>query len=127
MTLELPTDEHIAACHTCICRTVDKFYLDHWTREMCGLARYVDGQPRPISFYALPGEHLLNSGLLVIRPNMKIANALHDLILNDPIVPTLYTVEQDLLAYAFRHRWVPLPWYYNSLKRNFQDHQELWR
>ena len=57
-----------------------------------------------------------------------------DHIAHDPIVSTLKTVEQDLLAHVFAHKWIPLHWkvralssaqlisQYNALRRMFQDH-----
>ena len=103
---------------------------------MCGLSRCahalrglvdaadVDKEPRSLSFYSLPGERLLNSGLLVLRrahlrllraglidaADETTAQMLLDHIEHDPIVPTLKTVEQDLLAHVFAHRWIPLHW-----------------
>jgi hypothetical protein len=126
VVLELMARADIAAVVGCCCRVLDRPWYEGCTRAMCPLFRYKDGEPRPITFYSHTTEHLLNSGLLVVRPDAATAALIADVMAHDPIVPTLHACEQELLSHVFRFRLTPLHWRYNALKRMFQDHAELW-
>lgn len=75
--------------------------------------------PRPYS--------LLNSGLVVLNPSMKLASEVGEYLSTSPLVPTFSFPDQDLLAAFFANRWKPLPWKYNALKTLRIIHKNIWR
>ncbi|KAK4121307.1 glycosyltransferase family 8 protein [Parathielavia appendiculata] len=77
----------------------------------------------------VPGMGMLNSGLLVLRPNKAVYKSIVDYLRSDrATAPNLPFAEQSLLGELFRGQWVALPWVYNGLKtmRWKEVHVGLW-
>lgn len=70
---------------------------------------------------------LLNSGLVVLNPSIKLASGLEHYLATSPLVSTFKFPDQDLLAAFFQGKWKVLPWCYNALKTLRIIHQPLWR
>ncbi|KAF7969214.1 hypothetical protein HWV62_27915 [Athelia sp. TMB] len=129
MDLELPND-WIASAHACACnpRKLSHYPAD-WIPKNCAYTPLVHPDslerasptsgPRPYS--------LLNSGLVVLNPSMKLAGEIGEYLSTSPLVPTFSFPDQDLLAAFFAGRWKPLPWKYNALKTLRIIHKNLWR
>ena len=77
--------------------------------------------------FTKPTHKLLNSGLVVLHPSLetfaRITTTLHE----DPIVKTFKFPDQDLLAYVFDGKFVPLGYQYNALKTLRGCHEAMWR
>ena len=69
----------------------------------------------------------LNSGLVVLNPSSKLADAVSNHLSTSPLVSTWSFPDQDLLADLFKGKWKPLPWCYNALKTLMIIHKPLWR
>lgn len=119
----------LAASHACTCNPFKRtHYPSTWTPENCGLtplhadpalAQTSGGSPGPLG--------VLNSGLLVLRPSAVYYTLIYDHMQahgHSYIFP-----DQDVLAYTFPDRWVPLPYVYNALKplRFKGVHDAIWR
>ena len=68
----------------------------------------------------------LNSGTLVCRPSKQSFDAILRVLDSEDIVKDFSFPDQDLLAYVFRGKWVPLAWYYNALQTLPLAHPRLW-
>ncbi|SGY79685.1 BQ5605_C008g05198 [Microbotryum silenes-dioicae] len=127
MTMPLEPDQ-IAAAHACTCNPRRlAHYPAEWTPENCAhtLARHTD--PLPADRFTKPTHQLLNSGLVVLTPTpMNFAKILDTLSI-DPIIKTFKFPDQDLLAYVFKGKFVPLSYRYNALKTLRDCHQTMWR
>jgi len=129
MDLELPCD-WIASAHACACnpRKLPHYPAD-WIPENCAYTPLIHPDslehasstsgPRPYS--------LLNSGLVVLNPSMKLAHQIGEYLSTSPLIPTFSFPDQDLLAAFFAGRWKPLPWKYNALKTLRVIHKNIWR
>jgi hypothetical protein len=119
----------LAASHACTCNPFKRpHYPSSWVPSNCGLtalhsnpslAQTSGGKPGPLG--------VLNSGLLVLRPSATYYTLIHDHMQahgHSYIFP-----DQDVLAYTFPDRWVPLPYVYNALKplRFKGVHDAIWR
>jgi hypothetical protein len=71
--------------------------------------------------------HLLNSGLVILKPSTSIMNEMVQQIATDPEVPSMRFPDQDFLAKYYKGRFTPLPWCYNALKPLRQCHPDMWR
>ncbi|KZO98479.1 glycosyltransferase family 8 protein [Calocera viscosa TUFC12733] len=134
MTMPLPSREWVAAAHVCACnpRKLAHYPAD-WVPKNCAhtsmharglssLANHPDNgaaSPRPYGS--------LNSGLVVLHPNVKTAEAIQTFLNTSPLVPTFQFPDQDLLSEFFRGRWRPLPYVYNALKTLSECHTPMWR
>ncbi|KAL4930234.1 glycosyltransferase family 8 protein [Aspergillus undulatus] len=121
-----------AASHACACNPMKKaHYPAHWIPSNCA---FTTQHPDPTSAQTLPapvssGVGMLNSGLLVVRPNPTTFTHIQT-YLNDPQKVERYTFpDQELLSEAFKDRWAPLPYVYNALKtmRAENVHGVIWR
>jgi len=74
-----------------------------------------------------PTHHLLNSGLVVLKPSQSVMNEMEWRIQNDAVIETYRFPDQDFLAEYFHGRFVPLPYVYNALKKLRTSHPKLWR
>ncbi|KAH9857925.1 glycosyltransferase family 8 protein [Lenzites betulinus] len=125
MDLDLP-EGNIAAGHACACNPRKlPHYPKDWIPENCAYTSRT--HPPPIEEASPRPYHLLNSGLVVLRPSREVFDTLHRFLEESPLVPTFKFPDQDLLAAVFRNRWTPLPWHYNALKTLRIIHAELWR
>ncbi|SCV70942.1 BQ2448_3704 [Microbotryum intermedium] len=97
------------------------------TPENCAhtLARHTI--PLPADQFTKPTHHLLNSGLVVLTPTPTNFAKILDTLAIDPIVKTFKFPDQDLLAYVFKGKLVPLSYRYNALKTSRDCHQTMWR
>ena len=74
-----------------------------------------------------PTHHSLNSGLVVLQPNLADFEAmLHELDTN-PAVADFVFPDQDFLAMHFKNRWTALGYQYNALKTLRTCHSDMWR
>ena len=71
--------------------------------------------------------HLLNSGVVVLRPSKELMNKLVDHLDNSPTIAKAQFPDQDVLAEVFRGRWRVLPWWANALKTLRAVHKPIWR
>lgn len=72
-------------------------------------------------------HHLLNSGLVVLRPSLATVKDMELRIQTDAAIDTYCFPDQDFLADYFHGRFTPLPWVYNGLKTLRKSHPALWR
>jgi hypothetical protein len=75
------------------------------------------------------GMGQLNGGLVVLRPDVGVYQAIVGFLGSDRATPqNLPFADQSLLGELFRGRWVALPWVYNGLKtmRWKSVHGRLW-
>lgn len=78
------------------------------------------------SSFTKPTHRLLNSGLVVLRPSHDTLNRIVKVLHTDPIVQTFKFPDQDLLAYVFNNRFMPLSYRYNALKTLKFCHPDMW-
>jgi lipopolysaccharide biosynthesis glycosyltransferase len=74
-----------------------------------------------------PTHHLLNSGLVVLKPSRSIIAEMEHRLQTDPQVETYRFPDQDFLASYYQGRLIPLPYVYNGLKKLRTVHPDLWR
>jgi lipopolysaccharide biosynthesis glycosyltransferase len=106
--------------------------MNKWHRripENCGFTATdkATGEPPVLTDDSPRTHHLLNSGVVVLRPSQKEYEALLDAMNTHPDVPSMTFVEQDLLAEVYRNKWKRLPYTYNALKPMRACHSDLWR
>ena len=78
-----------------------------------------ESSPRPYG--------LLNSGMVVLTPNLDEFARLKAFIDESPLTSTFLFADQDVLSELFKGRWRPLPYIYNALKTLRVVHASLWR
>lgn len=145
---DLPGHDWIAACHACTCnpRKLAHYPAD-WVPENCAytpLATKDDSIPLAASVTPESKRTygLLNSGVVLLQPSIRLASQLYEFLYTSPLVSTFLfpgkwrslllcldstSTDQDLLAHFFRGRWKPLPYVYNALKTLRIIHSPLWR
>lgn len=75
-----------------------------------------------------PRTHtLLNSGLVLLFPSVKLFERMVDYLYTSPLVATFSFPDQDFLAAFFYDRWRPIGWQYNAIKTARYEHAEMWR
>lgn len=129
--IELPEDS-IAATHVCACNPRKlPHYPPDWVPANCAYTPLVhpSGSTSPTKITKdSPRPHTqLNSGLVVLKPSLELAQSVYTHLHTSPLVPTWSFPDQDLLADFFKGRWEPLPWKYNALKTLMIIHKPLWR
>lgn len=73
-------------------------------------------------------HHLLNSGLVVLKPSPESAKLVSAVLEGEPELVSRFTfADQDLFAHVFRNLWKPLPYTYNALKTLRKTHSPIWR
>ena len=72
-------------------------------------------------------SHLLNSGMVVLKPRKETMDHIIHFLDTSPTVAEAKFADQDVIAEAFRGRWRPLPWWTNALKTERAVHQDVWR
>ena len=77
--------------------------------------------------FTRPTHKLLNSGLVVLHPSLKTFSRITTTLHEDPIVKTFKFPDQDLLAYVFEGKFIPLGYQYNALKTLKGCHEAMWR
>jgi hypothetical protein len=88
---------------------------------------YAKGTEPPAITPASPSTfHLLNSGLVVLRPSADLFANMALRLRTDPIVQTFTFPDQDFLALYFHGRFLPLGYAYNALKTMSHCHAPLW-
>lgn len=119
----------LAAGHACTCNPMKKsHYPSTWVPANCGLtALHADPVAAQTSGGAPGPLGVLNSGLLVLTPSLKLYTQIHEHMEHHGhkyVFP-----DQDVLAYTFPQRWVPLSYVYNALKplRLPEVHGAIWR
>lgn len=148
----MPGDDFIAACHACTCNP-RRFphYPDDWSVWFWGSCFLPSAQyspfcrtPKNCAYSAIssnegslqatpvtptsPRTHtLLNSGLVVLTPSMRLLNTIINFIHTSPEVPGYRFPDQDALAAVFFGKWIPLPYIYNALKTLRTVHKSLWK
>jgi lipopolysaccharide biosynthesis glycosyltransferase len=72
---------------------------------------------------------MLNSGLLVVNPSLKIFSQIRTAINTPKLVNKYDFPDQGLLSDIYAGRWVPLPYIYNALKTMRWEgiHSTIWR
>jgi lipopolysaccharide biosynthesis glycosyltransferase len=93
--------------------------LKHTSSGIPAPMQVTETSPRPYG--------LLNSGLVVLRPDKAVEADLVNIVRTSPLIQTFRFPDQDLLAEYFRGRWLPLKWCYNALKTLSAIHRDLWR
>ena len=96
----------------------------------CGLSK----QDRFASLYSPPipavdgprTSHLLNSGLVILKPSQDTMCRLEHYLNTSPLVADARFADQDVLATFFQGRWRPLPWWTNGLKTQRAVHSDVW-
>jgi alpha-N-acetylglucosamine transferase len=129
---DLPlAEDEIAAAPACTCNPF-KFahYPPDWVPANCSLSR----QPRPTTLDNVPQPtpdaprtaHLLNSGVVVLRPSTGLMETLVTHLNTSPTLADVQFPDQDVLADVFRGKWRVLPWWANSLKTERAVHKNIW-
>lgn len=124
-------EDEIAASPACTCNPF-KFphYPGDWVPANCSLSH----QSRPTELHNVPQPkpdaprtaHLLNSGVVVLRPSTQIMDRLVDHLNTSPTIADAQFPDQDVLAEVFRGKWRVLPWWANSLKTERAVHKNIW-
>ena len=126
MELELAPDT-IAASPACTCNPnrIPTYPAD-WTPTACAYAAHA--RPLALTHTSPRTHHLLNSGLVVLRPSIVQMHAMGDFVeaRHDHITQYRFP-DQDLLADVYAGRYIPLPWYYNALKTLRRCHADMWQ
>lgn len=130
--LELPRG-HIAACHACTCNPLHRVgYPSDWVPENCGHTQPYTEDSRSIieswqpTKHSKRTHHLLNSGLVVLKPERTTFKTLVDFLATDQRVKTFRFPDQDLLAIVFKLKVIFLPYKYNALKTLSVIHRSKW-
>ncbi|GAA3549781.1 glycosyltransferase [Microlunatus spumicola] len=117
-------DDEIAACHACRCNPNRiASYPDSWTPGGCAYTYLAGAGPEPE--VEVPDPYF-NGGILVIRPDLAIFDALLGELAAVEDLSRYVFAEQDFLNEHFRDRWVALPYVYNALKTLPFQHPALW-
>ncbi len=82
--------------------------------------------PAPITSDSPRPYHLLNGGLVALRPSRAQFQELYTFLTESPLVGTFMFPDQDLMAVVYKGRWKPLPYVYNALKTLRAIHSDLW-
>ncbi|KAI5451181.1 hypothetical protein NCC49_002057 [Naganishia albida] len=132
MTMPLPGNDYIAACHACTCNPLRfAHYPADWTPVNCAYTplSHPEGahQAVPVTSTSPRTHKLLNSGLVVLTPSLEMMDTIIDFIHTSPEIPGYRFPDQDALAAIFEGRWLPLPYVYNALKTLRTSHKQLWR
>lgn len=127
MTLDLPPN-WIAATHACTCNPRKlSHYPPSWIPENCGHSQAKLTIPLTPQEFTVPTHHLLNSGLVVLRPDEDTFRAIVRMVHKDPVVQSFKFPDQDLLAHFFKGKFLPLSYRYNALKTLRTCHEGMWR
>ncbi|KAJ9121356.1 hypothetical protein QFC24_004694 [Naganishia onofrii] len=132
MEMHMPGDDFIAACHACTCNP-RRFahYPADWTPKNCAYSAISPNKGSPQATPVTPTSprthKLLNSGLVVLTPSMRLLDTIINFIHTSPEVPGYRFPDQDALAAVFVDRWIPLPYIYNALKTLRTVHKSLWK
>ncbi|PWN88704.1 glycosyltransferase family 8 protein [Acaromyces ingoldii] len=106
-------------------------YPAEWTPENCAFSPQKHPtaltQPTALGPHSPPTHHLLNSGLVVLTPDAATMDAMAARIATDAAVVSYRFPDQDFLADFFKGRFVPLPWFYNAIKKLRAVHPDMWR
>lgn len=128
----LPADQiGIAASSACTCnpRKIATYPTD-WVPANCAFTplRHPSAADKGVELTASSPEthHLINSGLVILRPSVAKMNTMAHLIQTDPEVNHYRFPDQDFLAKVFRNQVFILPYVYNALKPLRQCHPEMW-
>ncbi|KAJ9115882.1 hypothetical protein QFC22_005024 [Naganishia vaughanmartiniae] len=117
MEMHMPGDDFIAACHA--------------TPQNCAYSAISSNegslQATPVTPTSSRTHKLLNSGLVVLTPSMRLLETIIDFIHTSPEVPGYRFPDQDALAAVFVDKWIPLPYIYNALKTLRTAHKSLWK
>lgn len=90
-------------------------------------------QPKPTTLDNVPQPtkesprtaHLLNSGVVVLRPSKELMDSLAAHLDSDAVASAQFP-DQDVLAEVFKGKWKVLPWWCNALKTLRAAHKDLW-
>lgn len=127
MTLDLPKG-WVAAAHACTCNPRRlAHYPPDWTPANCAHSHAKLTIPLSPQEFTKPTHHLLNSGLVVLQPDPATFHAIVAMVQKDPVVQAFKFPDQDLLAYFFKGRYLPLSYRYNALKTLKDCHPNMWR
>ncbi|KAI5474734.1 glycosyltransferase family 8 protein [Pseudohyphozyma bogoriensis] len=118
----------VAASHVCACnpRKLPHYPAD-WIPANCAHTLAKGVTPISPSEFTKPTHHLLNSGLVILRPSLETFESIKHTLHTDPIVSSFTFPDQDLLAYEFKGRFLSLGYIYNALKTLRYCHADLWR
>ncbi|PVF98055.1 nucleotide-diphospho-sugar transferase [Serendipita vermifera] len=143
------TRNQTAGVHACTCNPPVPGYRKDWLPENCGY-RQPDYLQCLKSYTAvtkpLPSHLLTNTGMFVAHPSADLYRRIKKLLDTSPLIPGWKLVDQDLIGVFFGgggvedtadwgalskeelgDRWIPLPYYYNSLKTLRKTHTDLWK
>jgi len=124
--MEWPLEEGWIACtHACACnpRKLAHYPAD-WIPGNCAYTNKI--HPAPITSDSPRPYHLLNGGLVALRPSRAQFQELYTFLTESPLVGTFMFPDQDLMAVVYKGRWKPLPYVYNALKTLRAIHSDLW-
>ncbi|EPQ28292.1 uncharacterized protein PFL1_04119 [Pseudozyma flocculosa PF-1] len=125
-------DQWIASSFACTCNPNRiKTYPDDWIPANCGYTpqSHPSALTSPLQPTASspPTHRLINSGLVVLRPDSTTLRRMIERINTDPRVVAYRFPDQDFLADWFEDRVKILPWTYNALKKLKTVHPNIWR
>lgn len=133
-SFELPGDDWIAACHSCVCNLDhDGFAPGNWSRKNCAYTllshptALTKGYPVPPTASPPETHTLINGGVFLYHPSPALWEAMHNHFLTSKELSTYQFPDQDFFAAFFLHKWASLPWKYNALKTMKQWHADIWR
>lgn len=128
----LPADDWIAANHACVCNLDhDQWAPEDWTKENCAYTPISHPEaltrPTPVTSDSRGTYHLLNSGMFVFRPSIKLWDEMLNFFNTSPLLGEFKFPDQDFLAEFFKNRWISLSWRFNALKTMRYWHKNIWR
>lgn len=126
-----------ASTHSCVCNPKQfAHYPKEWNLENCvytnhdhylaeSYESYPDVDQSILGPACNAGLGLLNSGILVIRPDEQVFNLIQSQLLLPKTLEYKFP-DQDLLADVFKGRWLAISYVYNALKTFQTCHEPLW-
>ncbi|KAI7876675.1 nucleotide-diphospho-sugar transferase [Lichtheimia hyalospora FSU 10163] len=115
MDISLPDEHHIAACHACTCNPQKiKTYPADWIPANCAYTNSAN----KIDYF--------NSGMIVLKPSRSKFQEITLRLYRIPDLTSYRFPDQDFLNEIFEHRWIHLPYIYNSLKTLSVAHPTMW-
>jgi len=129
---QLPGEDWIAANHACVCNLdKDEWAPEDWVPQNCAYTAVEHPgalrTPTPITPEARPTWHLLNSGMFLFKPSVRLWEKMNDFFNTTPLLGYFKFPDQDFLAEFFRNKWVSLGWQLNALKTMRYWHKNIWR
>jgi lipopolysaccharide biosynthesis glycosyltransferase len=126
LEMHLPKDS-IAASHACVCNPKKKTsYPANWSVENCAYSQQNVDEAQKVGYDCKFGVGMLNGGMIVFEPSLKIHKRIIDELISNGTKPLLFA-DQELLSNVFKNTWKPLPYIYNALKTLRNCHANIWK